>query len=106
MLSHHRYIEISPSAPCVRCRRLDSKIRAVILSVVRFPHLGPTSAGVAPLLPCFLKFLDETVKTFTLFPWNNNFSIVTTNACCPSRQAPLTFTTADGKVAEFARCCH
>ena len=68
MLSHHRYIDICPSTPCVRCLRLDSKIRAVILSVVRFPHLGLTSAGVAPLLPYFRKFLDETVKTFTLFP--------------------------------------
>ena len=68
MLSHHRKMDISLSTPSVKCHRLDSKIRAVILSVVRFPHLGPTSAGVAPLLPYFRKLLDETVKTFTLFP--------------------------------------
>ena len=43
MLSHHRYIDISPSTPCARCRRLDSKIRAVILSVVRFPTFEPIS---------------------------------------------------------------
>ena len=68
MLSHHLYIDILPKTPCVKCRRLDAKIRAVFLSVVRFPLLGPTSTGVAPLQPCFRKFLDETVKTFILFP--------------------------------------
>ena len=71
MLSHHRYLDICPRpTPCVRCLRLDSKIRAVIPSVVRFPHLGLTSAGVPPLLrpSYFRKFPDETVKTFTLFP--------------------------------------
>ena len=39
-----------------------------MLSVVRFPHPGFTSAGVAPLPPRFDKFLDETVKSFVLFP--------------------------------------
>ena len=39
------------------------------------------------------------------FPRVNNFSIVTTIACCWFRQARATFTTPDGKVAEFVRCC-
>ena len=39
------------------------------------------------------------------FPRVRNFSIVTTNACCRVRLARATFTTADGKVATFARCC-
>ena len=30
--------------------------------------LGLKSAGVAPLPPCSRKFLDETVKTFAVFP--------------------------------------
>ena len=50
MLSRRQKKDILPSTPCVRCRRLDSKIRTVFLSVVRFPHLGPTSAGVAPTM--------------------------------------------------------
>ena len=55
-------------APCFRCRRLDSTIRAVILSGVLSPRLGFTSACVAPLSPRFRKLLDETVKTFSVFP--------------------------------------
>ena len=39
------------------------------------------------------------------FPGVNNFSIVTTNACCRFRYARAAFTTADGKVAKSARCC-
>ena len=30
--------------------------------------LGLSSAGVAPMPPCFHKLLDETVKTFAVFP--------------------------------------
>ena len=81
-------------------------MRAVMLSVVHFPHLGFTSASVAQLPPRLRKLLDETVKTFALFfPRGNNFSIVTTNACCRFRYARAAFTTADGKVAESARYC-
>ena len=76
-----------------------------MLFVVRFPHLGPTSDGVAPLLPCFRNVLDETVKTIALVPRVNNFSIETTIAYCRFRQARATFTTAVGKVAESARYC-
>ena len=43
MLSHHQYIDIFPNTPWVKCRRLESKIRAVMLSVVHVPHLGFTS---------------------------------------------------------------
>ena len=100
MLSRHRYKDILPNTPCVRCRRLESTIRAVMLSVVHFPHLGFTSASVAQLPPRLRKLLDETVKTFALFfPRVNNFSIVTTNAFCWFRYARAAFTTADGKVA-------
>ena len=68
MLSRRRFTRIPPNTPCVRSRRLVFKIRAVMLSVVHFPHLGFTCAGVAPLPPLFRKFLAETVKTFALFP--------------------------------------
>ena len=61
-----RHKDILPSAHCSRCRRLDSTMRAVLLSQVLFPHLGFTSAGVAPLTPRFHKLLDETVKTFAV----------------------------------------
>ena len=67
MLSHHPFLDNFPNTPCVKCLWLASKIRAVMLSVVHFPHLGFPSAGVAPLPPRFRKFLDETVKTFALF---------------------------------------
>ena len=48
MLSRRRYEDIFPNTPCVRCRQLESKTRAVMLSVVHFPVLGFTAAGVAP----------------------------------------------------------
>ena len=68
MLSRRRYKDILPDTPCVRCRRLESTIRAVMLSGVHFTHLGFTSACVAPLPPRFRKLLDETVMTFAVFP--------------------------------------
>ena len=40
-----------------------------------------------------------------LSPRVHNFSIVTTNASCRLCYARAAFTTADGKVAESARCC-
>ena len=39
-----------------------------MLSVMHFSHLGVTSACVPQLPPCYRKRLDETVKTFALFP--------------------------------------
>ena len=68
MTSRRRSKDILPSSPCLRCRRLDSTIRAVLLSWVLSSHLGFTSAGVAPLSPRFRKLLDETVKTFAVCP--------------------------------------
>ena len=68
MMSRRRFQDILPSTPCSRCRRLDSTIRAVLLSGVLSPHLGFTSACVAPLSPRFRNLLDDTVKTFAVFP--------------------------------------
>ena len=68
MMSRRRFQDILPSTPCSRCRRLDSTIRAVLLPGYFLSHLGFTSAGVAPLSPRFRKLLDETVKTFAVFP--------------------------------------
>ena len=68
MISRRRFLAILPSTPCVKCRQLESKIRAVMLSEVLSPHLGFTSAGVAPLSPRVRKLLDEIVKTFAVFP--------------------------------------
>ena len=56
------------SMPCVKSRRLQSRIFAFILSKVHFSLLGFKSAGVAPLPPRFRTFLDETVKAIAFFP--------------------------------------
>ena len=68
-MSRRRSKDFLPSTPCLRCRRLDSTIRAVLLYGVLSPYLGFTRAGVAPLSPRFRKLLDETVKIFAVFPW-------------------------------------
>ena len=60
MLSRRPCKDILPNALGVRCRWLEYKIRAVMLSGVRFRHLGFTSACVAPCSPRFRKLLDET----------------------------------------------
>ena len=39
-MTRRRHTAILPSTPCSRCRRLESKIRAVVLSVVHFPLSG------------------------------------------------------------------
>ena len=94
------------NTPCVKCRRLESKIRAVMFSVEHFARLGFTSAGVAPLPPRFrASSWTRQSRPSPLFPRVNNFSIVTTNACCRFREARAAFTTADGKVAKSATCC-
>ena len=50
------------------CRRLGSSLHTIDpLRHFSF-FLGLLSAGVAPLPPCSRKLLDETVKTFTVFP--------------------------------------
>ena len=67
-LNHHRSTHIFHDTPCVKCRRLESKIRASMLSEVHLPHFGFKSAGVAPLPPRFRTFLDETVKAIAFFP--------------------------------------
>ena len=47
--------------PLLECfsSKLDSTIRAVLLHDVLSPNLGFTSAGVAPLPPCYRKLVDE-----------------------------------------------
>ena len=104
MLSHHRYVAFFPNPPWEKCRRLESKIRAVMLSVLHFPHLGSTSSGVAPH-HVFASFCTRQSRPSLFFPRVDNLSIGTTNACCRFRKAPAAFTSADGKVAESARCC-
>ena len=82
-MCHQRSTDIFPSTPCVKSRRLQSRIFALILSKVHFPLLGFKSAGVAPLPPRFRTFLDETVKAIAFFSLVlSTFSAVTTNACC------------------------
>ena len=63
-LNHHRSTDISRDTPCVKCRRLESKMRAFVLSKVHVTHLGFEDAGVAPLQPRFRNFLNEAVKAF------------------------------------------
>ena len=67
-MSRRRPTAIPASTPCLRCRRLECTIRAVMQSVVHLPVSGfQKSAGVAPLPPCYRKLLDETVNTFAVF---------------------------------------
>ena len=54
-----------------------------------------SSAGVAPLPPCFHKLLRETVTTFAVFPCGCTFSMVTTIACCPCHFVRVTSTLAE-----------
>ena len=80
-----------------------------MLSVVHFPHLGFTSAGVAPLTPRFCKFLDETVKTFALF----SLALTTSRlrrqmhvVCSVKHERPSLQQMAKWRnLAESARCC-
>ena len=55
----------------MKCRRLEFKIRAVILSKMRFPHLCFKSVGMAPCPPRSRTFLDKTVEAIALFSVNN-----------------------------------
>ena len=52
----------------------------------------------------FGNFWMRQSKPSLFFRRVNNFSIVTTVACCPFYSARATFATADGKVAKSARC--
>ena len=70
-----------------------------------FPTSGSHMCWCGTIATTFRNVLDEIVKTIALVPRVNNFSIETTIACCRFRFARATFTTADGKVSEFARCC-
>ena len=57
-MSRRRPTAIPPSTPYVQwCSLRRNSL-----------NLGFKSAGVAPLPPCFRKLLDETVKTFAVFP--------------------------------------
>ena len=51
-----------------RYRRLESYLRTFDPLRHFSSLLGLSSAGVAPLPPCSRKLLDETVKTFAVFP--------------------------------------
>ena len=53
MVSRRRYKDTLPSTPCVRCRRLESTVRAAMLSGVHSSHLGFTSACVGTIVTTF-----------------------------------------------------
>ena len=89
--------EILPNTPCVRCRWLESTIRAVC-------SLWCCSPTWVSQVLVWHHCHHVLANTF-FFPRVSNFSIVTTNACCRFRYARAAFTTADGKVAESVRCC-
>ena len=61
---------------CSRYRRLHSIFRTGGVSETFYLFYGFKSARVAPLTPRLRKFLEETVKTFAVFPRVNNSSIV------------------------------
>ena len=67
-VNHHQYRCIFPHTLCVKCRWLESTIRALLLSKMHFPNLGFKSVGVGPLPLRSRELLDETVKTFAVFP--------------------------------------
>ena len=104
--SRRRYLSTLPQTLFFsRSRRLESclhtidPLRRISLS------LGLKGAGVAPLPPCSRKLLDETVKTFAVFPsWMH--LLAGEDNCILS--VPLS--TSDlhccfGKVAKSAREC-
>ena len=64
-LNHHRSTDILRDTPCIKCRRVESKMRAFVLSEVNITRLGFEDAGVAPWPPRFRNFLDEAVKAIT-----------------------------------------
>ena len=67
-MSRRRPTAIPPSTPCLRCRRLEFKIRAVVLSVTHLPLTGSQKCWCGTIATCFRKLLDETVKTVAVFP--------------------------------------
>ena len=56
MLSHHRYIDIFPITPSVKCRWLESKIRAVMLAEVNLPRLGFKKCWCGTIITTFAQF--------------------------------------------------
>ena len=104
MLSRRQYKDILPNTPCVRCRR--SGIHNTC-SHAPLGCISPTwDSQVHVWHHCHHVFANSWTRQSRpslFFPRVNNFSIVTTIAFCPFREARATFTTADGKVAESAR---
>ena len=106
MMSRRRPTAIPPSTPCLRCRRLESTNRAVMLSVMYF--LLSEFQKVLEWHHCHQVIADFWTRQSRLslfFPRAFIFSFLTTNACCLFHSARATFTTTDGKVAKSARCC-
>ena len=67
-MSRRRHFSIPPRTPFSRSRRLESNLRTIDPVRHFSSSLGLSGAGVAPLPPCSRKPLDETVKTFAVFP--------------------------------------
>ena len=105
-LTLHQSAVTLRGTPCVKYRRLESKIRVFVLPCMI--HILVSKMLVWHHLPTRLRnTLDEAVKAFAFCLVLNTFSAVTTIACCRFRQARTTITTADGKVADsrcFATC--
>ena len=67
-MSRRRKNSVLPQTHFSRSRRLESSLQTIDPLRHFSSSLGLSSAGVAPLPPCSPKFLDETVKTFAVFP--------------------------------------
>ena len=67
-LSRRRHTSTLPQTRFSRSRRLESSLRTIDPLRHVSSSLGLFSAGVAPLPPSYRKLLDETVKTFVVFP--------------------------------------
>ena len=82
---------------------MESKIRAIMLSVVHFLFLGISKVLVwHHCHHVFANFWTRQSRPSLFFPRGSTLSAVTTIACCPYLCAKATFTTADGKVAKSA----
>ena len=81
-----------PQTRFSRSRWLESSLHTIDPLRDFSSSLELSSAGVAPLSPRSRKILDETVKTFAVFPRGCTFSMAKTIACCPFHLVRVTLT--------------
>ena len=79
-LTLHQSADALRDMSCVKCRRLESKLRAFGPSKVSVTRLRSQDAGVAPLPTRFRIIVDGTVNALAFCLVLNTFSVETTDA--------------------------